>query len=102
MGKNNGLVIEVEPKPLHEPEVIIKAQTENLKHGLEKLKTKFKKPKIKITFGDRVFYYGSKFGSWLIDTGSKFAGKTLRQIIPFWFWLALIGVIAAIILIIVL
>ena len=83
--------LKIEPLPPEQPETIRKILERNKK--LQLVKEKYKRPKIKVAFGDKLFYHLNNVGEWLIDIGARFAGKTLQQVIPDWFWVALVMVL---------
>ena len=88
MSKRNGM--EVEPLGLHKPEVLKKIPTK-----LDRIEEKFEKPEIEITFGDRLAWYGTKVGDFLIDKGAEFAGKTLGHMLkPYLLWILVVVIIA--------
>lgn len=65
---------------------------------LKRIKEKMKNPDVKVSFGDRLYYYTSVLGKPLVSVGraldnyaTGFIGKTLRQMVPPYVWWSVIG-----------
>lgn len=100
MNKHNGLKIEVVSRGLDLPKRELPKELKKTGYDFRKLREKRLSEIKKISVGDQLYFYAYKFGNWLMNKGSEFAGKTLRQIIPPYVWFSIIGLVAVVLIII--